>query len=124
MKNPFPASSGGVSQSVSFHPQLDLFGPSSSADPVLGLAVQPANACRHCDDAVAIVGPGKGPHAASMCCRSCGCHRGWLSRANHTFINNLIDAGEPLREPFILPSKPEPDSDGVSVVHHHDMQKE
>ena len=46
------------------------------------------------------------------------------SGANHTFINNLIDAGEPLREPFILPSKPEPDSDEVSVVHHHDMQKE
>ena len=114
MKNPLPASSGDV-----FHSQLDLFGPPTSSDPVLGLAMKLPSTCRHCGELVATVGPGKPPHSASVRCRSCRLHRGWLSRANYTFLNEAINTGGALREPIVLRTpalKPEPNDDGISVV--------
>jgi hypothetical protein len=66
-----------------FHGQLDLFGAPNSADPLLGFAVKLPNTCSKCADLVAIVGPGKPPHSASLLCRSCGTHRGWISRELH-----------------------------------------
>jgi hypothetical protein len=60
----------------SFHPQPDFFSPPASADPLLGLTVEPPNPCRKCADSVAIVGPGTSPYYPSLRCRSCGLHRG------------------------------------------------
>jgi hypothetical protein len=102
------------------HAQLDLFGSPTSSDPLLGLAVKLPNACR-CGDSVSTVGPGKPPHSASVRCRSCGLHRGWVSRANCTFINDVINTGGAPREPLVLRTlalKPEPNDDGISVVQH------
>jgi hypothetical protein len=102
-----------------FHTQLDLFGPPTSADPLLGLAVKLPNTCSKCADLVAIIGPGKPPHSASLLCRSCGLHRGWVSRANYTFLNEVINEFGAPSEPIVLrtrSTKPEQDDDGVSVV--------
>ena len=104
-----------------YHAQLDLFGPPTSADPLLGLAVKLPKTCSECADLVAIIGAGKPPHSASLLCRSCGRHRGWVSRANYAFLSEIItETGAP-RQPIVLhprTSKPEPDDDGVSVVLH------
>jgi hypothetical protein len=92
-----------------FHPQLDLLDPLTSADSLWGLAVKPPNACRKCGDPVATVGPGKPPHSASLRCRSCDLHRGWVSRAHCAYLNEVIATGVP-REPIVLhtsTSKPE-----------------
>ena len=101
------------------HAQLDLFGPPPPADPLLGLAVNCPNACRRCGDPVAIVGPGKPPHYASLRCRSCDLHRGWLARTHWAYLTEVIaEAGAP-HQPIALhrrSSKPEPNDDGVSVV--------
>ena len=101
------------------HAQLDLFGAAPPADPLLGIAVTLPDTCSKCADLVAIIGPGKPPHSASVLCRSCGLHRGWLSRANYTFLNEAINTGGALREPIVLRTpalKPEPNDDGISVV--------
>jgi hypothetical protein len=83
--------------------QLDFFVPPMSADPVLGLAVRPPAACRQCGDPVATVGPGKPPHYASLRCRSCNLHRGWLSRVHHANLTEVINtAGAAPREPIVL----------------------
>jgi hypothetical protein len=106
--------------------QLDFFGPPTSVNPLLGLAVRLPHACRKCAGSVATVGPGTPPHYASLRCRSCDFHRGWLSRANCTFLTEVINKGGAPREPIVLhtrTSKPEPDDDGVSAV-HHDMKKD
>ena len=102
-----------------FHAQLDLFGPPTSADPLLGLAVKLPNTCSKCADLVAIIGPGKPPHSASLLCRACGLHRGWVSRANYTFLNEVINKFGAPSEPIVFGTRstnPEQDDDGVSVV--------
>jgi hypothetical protein len=102
-----------------FHTQLDLFGPPISADPLLGLAVKLPTTCSKCADLVAIIGPGKPPHSASLLCRSCGLHRSWVSRANYTFLNEVINKSGAPSEPILLrtrSTKPEQDDDGVSIV--------
>jgi hypothetical protein len=110
-----------------FHALPDFFGPPTSAGPFLGLAVRPPNACRRCGDPVAIVGPGTPPHYASLHCRSCGRHHGWLSRANCTFLTKVINNGGAPREPIVLRTPLQnrrPSDDGISVVHHTDMKKD
>ena len=77
------------------------------------------NTCSKCGDLVAIVGPGKPPHCASLLCQSCGLHRGWVSRANYTFINEVINKFGAPSEPIVFrtrSTKPEHDDDRVSVV--------
>ena len=106
-------------RSVSFGAQLDLFGTAAPADPLLGLAVKLPDTCSKCGDLVAIVGPGKPPHCASLLCRSCGLHRGWISRANYTFLNEIINKFGAPTEPIVFrtrSTKPEQNDDGVSVV--------
>jgi hypothetical protein len=89
------------------------------ADPLTGLAVKLPDTCGKCGHLVASIGPGEPPHFASLLCRSCGMHRGWLSRANYTFLNAIINKfGAPI-EPIVFRSrstKPEENDDGVSVV--------
>jgi hypothetical protein len=102
-----------------FHTQLDLFGLPTSADPLLGLAVKLPNTCSKCADLVAIIGPGKPPHSASLLCRSCGLHRGWISRANYTFLNEIINKFGAPTEPIVFrnrSTRPEQNDEGVSVV--------
>ena len=122
---PHPASASRCGES--YHTQPDFCGPPPSADPLLGLAVKPPKACRRCGGPVATVGAGKPPHSASLLCRSCGLHRGWVSRANCTFLTKAINNGGAPREPIVLRTptpKPEPSDDGISVVHHTDMKKD
>ena len=99
-----------------FHTQPDFFGPPPSTDHLSGLAVKPPNVCRQCADPVAIVGPGTPPHYASLRCRSCDLHRGWLSRVHCAYLAEVIADGVP-RDPItISSSKPEKNDDGRSVV--------
>jgi hypothetical protein len=87
--------------------------------------VKPPNACPRCGDPVAVVGAGKSPHDASLRCRFCDRHLGWLSRLHCAFLHEVIAEGAP-REPIALPtpaSKPEKNDDGLSVV-RSGMRKE
>jgi hypothetical protein len=101
------------------HAQLDFFGAAAPADPLFGVAVKLRDSCGKCADLVAIIGPGKAPHFASLLCRLCGLHRGWLSRANYTFLNEVINKFGAPSEPIVFRTrntKPEENDDGVSVV--------
>jgi hypothetical protein len=105
--------------------QLDSFGEAASADPILGIAVKLPDTCRNCGDLAAIVGPSEPPHCASLLCRSCGFHRGWISRANYTFLNEVIIKFGAPSEPIVFRSrstKPEENGDGVSVVQNGMMK--
>lgn len=106
-------------RSVSFGAQLELFGTPISADPLSGFAVKLPDTCGKCTALVAIVGPGKPPHAASLLCRSCGHHRGWISRANYTFLREITNTFGAPTEPIVFrnrSTKPEQDGDEISVV--------
>jgi hypothetical protein len=114
---------GGV---PSLNVQPDLFGTAVPTDPLLGLAVKLPDTCSKCGDLVAIIGPGKPPHCASLLCQSCGLHRGWISRANYTFLNEVINKFGAPSEPIVFrirSTKPEQSDDGVSVV-QNGMKKE
>jgi hypothetical protein len=106
--------------------QLDLFRDAALANPPLGLAVKLPDTCGKCGHLVAILGPGKPPHFASLLCRSCGMHRGSLSRATYTFLNEIINKFGTPNEPIVFrnrSTKPEQDDDEVSVV-QDGMRKE
>jgi hypothetical protein len=106
--------------------ELDLFGAATPADPLAGLAVKLPDTCGKCGQLVAIVGPGKPPHCASLLCRSCGAFRGWISRANYTFLNEIINKFGVPTEPIVFrnrSTKPEQDGDGSSAV-QDGMRKE
>jgi hypothetical protein len=100
--------------------QLDLFdGAAMSTDPLCGLTVKLPDTCSNCGDLVTIVGPGKPPHAASLLCRACGLHRGWISRANHTFLNEIINKFGAPTEPIVFrnrSTRPEQNDERVSVL--------
>jgi hypothetical protein len=110
-----PAQSG--DRRRSFNAQFDLFGmAATSANPLFGIAVKLPSTC---GDLVAIVGSGKPPHSASVLCRSCGLHRGWISRANYSFLSEIINKFGAPSEPIVFRSrstKPEENGDGISVV--------
>ena len=38
----------------------------------------------------AIIGPGRGPHRASLSCRFCNVHRGWLNKQTAAFLLETI----------------------------------
>jgi hypothetical protein len=82
--------------------QPDLFGTAVPAGPLSGLTVKLPDTCGKCGDLVAIIGPGKPPHCASLLCRSCGLHRGWVSRANSTFLNEVINKFGAPSEPIVF----------------------
>jgi hypothetical protein len=99
--------------------QLDFFDTAPAADPLTGLAVKLPDTCGKCGHLVAIVGPGKPPHFASLLCRSCGSHRRWVSRAKYTFLNEIINKFGAPNEPIVFrnrSTKPGENDDGVSVV--------
>ena len=99
--------------------QPDLFGAAVPAGPLSGLTVKLPDTCSKCGDLAAIIGPGEPPHYASLVCQSCGLHRGWISRANYTFLNEVINKFGAPSEPIVFrirSTKPEQNDDGVSVV--------
>src|SRR5262245_10838658 len=55
------------------------------ASPLHGLRLK-VEARKHCCDDVAIVHPGKGPHAGELRCEQCSTHRGWLSKGAADFL--------------------------------------
>jgi hypothetical protein len=99
--------------------QPDLFGTAGPTGPFSGLTVKLPNTCSKCGDLVAIIGPGKPSHCASLLCQSCGLHRAWISRANYTFLKEIINKFGAPREPIVFrirSTKPEQNDDGISVV--------
>jgi hypothetical protein len=84
--------------------QLDLFrqvAPLPPHDRSHGLSVQMAMPCR-CGATLAVIGPGKAPHAAALHCEGCDVHRGWVSHATHRFLIELINRfGRPV-EPVAI----------------------
>ncbi len=55
-----------------------------------------------CCGNVAVIRPGKGPHAAELRCETCGNHRGWLRAEALTFIESLAQHWSASTEPLIL----------------------
>jgi len=97
----------------------DTLESATTANPLIGLVVTLPDTCSTCGHLVAIVGPGKPPHFASLLCRSCEMHRGWVSHANCTFLNEIVNKFGKPNEPIVLrnrSTKPEQDDDGLSVV--------
>jgi hypothetical protein len=95
--------------------QGQLFGAAAPAA-LFGIAVKLPDTCSKCGDLLANVGPGRLPHCASVLCRSCGLHRGWISRANFTFLSEIINKFGAPREPIVFrnrSTKPEQNGDGI-----------
>jgi hypothetical protein len=69
--------------------QFDLFGEPVPADPLLDLVVTPPDPCK-CGTHDAIIGAGAGPHLASLHCRACGLHRGWLPLVTYQFLAEIV----------------------------------
>jgi hypothetical protein len=68
--------------------QADLFGAPTAppGNPLLGLSVRLPDTCSKCGESVAVIGPGKAQHKASVSCKSCGFFRGWISFESYNFI--------------------------------------
>jgi hypothetical protein len=94
---------------------LDLFPDTvPSADPLIGRAVCIATVCWRCGTNVALINPGRGPHAAELRCRNCDAHYQWLSHAAHQAIAKfLAEIGNQFGAPSEIiyrlqpPNKPE-----------------
>ena len=79
--------------------QLDLFATTAPADPRVSPAVELSDVCK-CGGSLAQIGPGSGPHCASLRCASCGAHRGWLSEEAYRFVSRIIERFGPLTAPI------------------------
>jgi hypothetical protein len=55
-----------------------------------------------CHDNIAIIRPGRGPHAAELRCESCGAHRGWLRAEALAFVESLTQRFGAPAEPLVL----------------------
>lgn len=77
-------------------------GAAANTDPI-GLDVKMVHRpCRSCGGSHFIIGPGKGPHLASIKCIECNHHGGWLSRGAVTFLKMTISKfGRPI-EPIAV----------------------
>jgi hypothetical protein len=62
--------------------------PAPTLDPLTGLSVELPDACR-CASNVVIIGAGTQIHRAMLRCRSCGRHRGWLSKFTADWIEHV-----------------------------------
>jgi hypothetical protein len=71
--------------------QLDLFiSTPESRGPLIGLTVKLPDTCR-CGTDVARIGPPVGLHLAELRCAKCELHRGWLPRAAHQFLTEVVN---------------------------------
>ena len=78
--------------------QLDLFMEAESPE---GIEVYLPDPCQ-CSTCIALIGPGAGPHRASLHCRKCERHRGWLSSDSFEFITTIINKFGRPRSPIII----------------------
>jgi hypothetical protein len=65
--------------------------PTVATNPLAGLVVQFEHDFCRCGTNVAIIGAGVNIHRASLRCRSCHRHRGWLSRHTANWIETIIN---------------------------------
>jgi hypothetical protein len=63
----------------------------NNPDPLAGLAVKLEHDRCKCGSDTAIIDIGKTMYRASLSCRGCGCHRGWLSRSTADWIEAVIN---------------------------------
>jgi hypothetical protein len=76
--------------------QQDMF---TQASPLCGVQVKLARNIdqqQPCHRNVAIVHPGKGPHAGELRCADCDRHRGWLSKEAGARLLAIIEKGNAL----------------------------
>jgi hypothetical protein len=72
-----------------------------------GLLVRTPRPCRRCGAEIAVIGPGKAMHAASLICAECETHRGWLSHESHRFITEIVnESGRPTEPMIVLGRQP------------------
>jgi hypothetical protein len=75
---------------MSEQPNLfDTAPPAEASDLLIGLEVKLPDKCRY-ERAVALIGPGSGPHKAALRC-GCGKHRGWVSNASFAFLQKIVE---------------------------------
>ena len=55
-----------------------------------------------CHDNIAVIGEGRGPHAAQLRCAECNRHRGWLSHATTNFLRETVRTFGVPDEPFVI----------------------
>jgi hypothetical protein len=92
--------------------QFDLFAASSDPlnhadlriDPLHGLSVQLSDVCQ-CGSCDAVIGEGKGPHRASLFCRQCERHRGWMPNEAHAFVAEVVKKFGKLTTPIRIQRK-------------------
>jgi hypothetical protein len=71
--------------------QPDLFGTAPAPpDPLIGLAVRLTGLRCRCGSRLAVIAAGAGPHAASLECSRCETFRGWLPKATHDFLTEIV----------------------------------
>jgi hypothetical protein len=81
------------------------------AVPLTGRAVSLATVCWRCGTNVALINPGRGPHAAELQCRNCNTQQ-WLSYADYETIVRFFAAienefGAPAEIIYRFPDKTE-----------------
>jgi len=113
-------STGGKARQSS--PQLD------NADPLVGIEINLPRHCQ-CGHDMLHVGPGRGPHSASLKCARCGRHCGWLSHKIANFLSAVIERfGRPIapihvRVPSKTPNLRIVDNGEASLVPHISVEK-
>jgi hypothetical protein len=90
-------------------PAVDLFGTPSVVGLEIRLDISRREPC--CDDVVAQVFPGKGPHAGELICTKCGQHRGWLSKSTHDWLLAVVGKFGWPEEPIIIRDRAAPSKD-------------
>jgi hypothetical protein len=92
--------------------QLDMF---ALVDPLVGIEVNFERHCL-CGHDLHHLGPGSGPHRASLHCSSCGRHCGWLSHQVAKFLSDVIEHFGRPTEPVCVREPPRATAEQV-VVH-------
>jgi hypothetical protein len=70
--------------------QFDLFQAAPAADPLIGLTLTLPDSCSKCGAGETLVGPGSGPHLASLRCAVCEIFRGWVGHRTHAFLLETV----------------------------------
>ena len=83
---------------------LPLEDTAPSDSPLIGLVVDLQDPCK-CGACVVVIGPGKGPHLASLRCEACDAHRGWLSQQTYSFVNETIKQFGRTTDPVKVPRR-------------------
>jgi hypothetical protein len=68
----------------------------------LGLTVVMSGACPKCRNRLAVTGPNKEPHTASLTCTRCRHARGWLAKQETDFINKIVNTFGRPTAPIVL----------------------